>query len=244
MFASRMIGRGWMAAALLAALSGCATPEAKVREITDVTTTVHFRQVCVTDKPPFDECKEIDHVLQGVPCRSCQTPKWQLVKIDRDTENGSALWVYEGTATLHEVDKLTDLNKLYTRIDDLRKKSHDGAVADFALQDRSVALEFCSNYVKSSLWTTIRGQTLPCACVELWLPNGQRIPVQLDEKGHWTFKIRLEKDKNWVYGVSRVLQGVEKRERAIEKHFRVNVHSSAFEQLTKEQFDELRHKEP
>lgn len=200
-----------------------------------VTSTVHFRRVCVT--PEVDERAEIEAVLRRVPASYCRVPDWTLVKTDGD------LQVFEGTAKL-TANKLTDLNKLYTDIYALREKPRNGAVIDFVLQERKAELGFCSNYAKSEIWTTIRGQTLPCAAVELWLPDGTTTSVQLDEKGHWEFRLRIIQGKNWVYGVSRVAAGQQERERPVEKYFRVEVHTSRFEQLTKERFDELRRKEP
>lgn len=238
---------GIMVVVAMAGLGGCAAPEKEsngkrdrkqeppILEIKDVETTVDFQEVCVT--PEVNEKIAIEDVLYDVLRSRYRKPCWRLVKTDGD------LHVYKGHA-MFQAETLTDLNRLYTAMERLREKAKNGHVIDFVLQDRTASLEFCSNYVKSSLWTTIRGQTYPCATVELWLPDGTTVSPQLDEKGHWEFRLRIVKDKNWVYGVSRVPEGVENRERAVEKYFRVEVHDSSFEQLTKERFEDLRRKEP
>jgi len=235
MVAIRIMSWASVAITLLAAMSGCG-PTRTTKEIKDITTTIKFRQVCATRD--VDERDEIVSVLRSVRCYRCDQPDWQLIKTDDDMS------VYEGTAVLHKVESFRELDKLYTDMNALRDKPRNGHVIDFVLQDRSASLEFCSNYVKSSLWTTIRGQTLPCAVVELWLPDGTRVSPTLDEKGHWQFQLKIDKGRDWVYGVSRALEGCEQRERTIEKYFRVRVYDSRFEELTKERFQELRKKEP
>lgn len=215
---------------LILLFPACAPRPAELLVIKNIPTDLRFQQVRQTSD--VNERRYIETAVREIFPGSPPI-EWAQIKTDGDLE------VYEGHVRVC-AQTLRALDRFYTRLYNVREKPQSGEVIDFSLCDKYARLGFCSNYVKSEIWTTIRGQTLPRACVELWLPDAQHVTVKLDEKGHWQFTLKIVKGRDWVYGVSTTRDG----ERLIEKYFRVEVHSSRFEPLTKEQFDEKHKAEP